>query len=157
MKWFIISLTIFILSITSPCSALDYLDEVNLIDNIIKSFDEESENWYFGTSYCVYAKTPKQLKKTFGSLYPEHDPNSILVIHFNLNRAGEQSYIHFKKPDSYGFISEGRDKSFEKFSKALKIQVYKKLKKQVGYEVDNKSSKEVKKEEKAEVKKKGYL
>jgi hypothetical protein len=128
-------------SFSTPCFGLDYLDEVNLIDNIIKSFDEEPQNWYFGTCYAVYAKSPTQLKKALDVIYPEHDPNSIIVIGFNLNRHGG-SYITFDKPD-LGFISEGSDKQFKKFDEAIKIQLYKKLQKQVGFKVQEKEKKPV--------------
>jgi len=155
MKWLFSITTILILLITTPSFSLDYLDEINLIDNIIKSFDEEPENWYFVTSTCIYAKDKKRLKKAISVLYPENDPNSILVINFYLNKGNEGSYIHFEKPD-IGFISEGHDDEFKKFDRAIKIQLYKKLKRQVGsYVTEQKESPKV--ESEPEKKKDGYL
>jgi len=155
MKWLFSITTILILLITTPSFSLDYLDEINLIDNIIKSFDEEPENWYFGTSTCIYAKDKKRLKKAISVPYPEHDPNSILVINFHLNKGNEGSYINFEKPD-IGFISEGHDDEFKKFDRAIKIQLYKKLKRQVGsYVTEQKESPKV--ESEPEKKKDGYL
>lgn len=90
----ILKYLILLLLITSPCYGLD-LDSRHLYENILKSFDEEPENWIINTTEALYISNGKAAEVSHSS-FP--DVSEYCLVEINYILCKEDIYISIKKP-----------------------------------------------------------
>lgn len=155
MKWLCCLLIIFSLSI-SNVYANDLEQQEYIIDKIEKLLKEKPDHWYVTNYIMFYCPDKERVDDASNSLYPEHTVYTEIVINFNLMRGDEEdSYVNFEKPN-VGLLSgndyKNQRKIFRRIDRIIKVELYKRLKKEVGWYVENlqEKPKEIKKEKSQE-------
>ena len=90
----IISVFLLFILVSTPCMALD-LDSRNLVDNIIKSLNEERDHWIIRPNafYYIDGVVDSDLREMS---WPEQEDSCLVYISALLMRP--RSYIHIEKP-----------------------------------------------------------
>jgi len=132
-------------SFSTPCYSDDIEQQEYMIDKIEKLLKEKPDHWYISSDTMLYCENKDILKKASEQLYPEHSAYTNIVIGFRLMRGDDNSYVSFEKPE-LGLLSD-REKPFRRIDKIIKVQLYKKLKKEVGWYVENLEEKQAPKVE----------
>ena len=139
-------LTILILYI-HPVFALSMdLNHEVICKNIIKSFQEEPDNWILKSQYLVYVSNLTQIQKLRKQIYPEVSAFAEVVIIYNIY----DNFVRIDKPFDLDFDS----KIEKKLLFEIKKFIYKDLKNQVGSLIDkekNIKTKEIPVETKEEI------
>ena len=130
---------------STPCYGGDLNQQEYMIDKIEKLLNEKPDHWYISSDTFLYCENKDKLKKAINDLYPENSAYTNIVIGFRLMRGDDNSYVSFEKPD-IGLLSD-REKLFRRIDKIIKTQLYKKLKKEVGWYVENLEEKQTPKVE----------
>jgi len=98
MRVFSILLIISMLFISYPVYALN-LDSSTLIDNIIKSLDEERDHWIIRSNEAFYMKDIPTYKVRITS-WPDMEPGCLIDFSHYVMR-GKRSFIMFDKPKNF--------------------------------------------------------
>lgn len=120
MKRIALAIILLLLLINVPCYAIN-LDSENVLDNIMKSFDEEREQWIIRSNKILYMSgiIDKDLRN---KSYPEVDDNCLVEISHSIFR-GEEGYIIIDKPINMRI--EGKE--FNRFAKKIRLMIYEEL------------------------------
>jgi len=134
MKILIVSISLLFTILCLPVYAIN-LDSNNLIDNVIKSLDEERENWIIRGSkvYYINGSIDSDLRN---ETWPENDKNCVVYISFNILRPSPKTgYISFEKP--IDFMVDKND-DFTRLSTKLRQVIYEELHNRYGIRMPNK-------------------
>jgi len=97
MKWVIVVLVSFMISMSSVCFAID-LDSEKLIDNIIKSLDEERDNWIIRGSRAYYI-TGHIDSEIRNKSWPEQDERCLVHLNYQIfHTHPDEGYVTIDKP-----------------------------------------------------------
>lgn len=121
-----------------------------MIDKIERLLKEQPDHWHITNDTLFYCEDKKYLKDAIESSFPEHVAYVDIVIDFRLMKGEEDSYISFEKPDLGLLVDrdyQNQQKLFRRLDKTIKVLLYKKLQKEVGWYVENMEEKETPKEE----------
>ena len=97
MKGIISFVISFILLASSPCYALD-LDSNNLVNNIIKSLDEERDRWIIrgGRAYYIDGHIDSDLRN---ASWPEQNDRCLVYLNYQIFHTDiEEGYATIDKP-----------------------------------------------------------
>jgi len=139
MKWFSCFLIAFSLLVPNVY-ADDLKQQEYMIDKIEKLINEQPDNWYISNDSLFYCPDKKYMKGVSEKTYPEHSAYTEIVIDFRILRGSENSYYSFEKPD-LGLLSNydhgNQLEVFNRLDKIIKVLLYKRLEKEVGWYVKN--------------------
>lgn len=118
MKFLKILSIILVISLLSiPCFAIN-LESENLIDNIIKSFNEEPERWILRAN-GIYYFDKNYIKDARNSAFPDVANGCIVSISHTIFR-GKHGYVVINKPAEIHV----RGKDYDKIAKAIRQFMY---------------------------------
>jgi len=154
MKWLsclLIAFSVFV----SNVYAEDLKQQEYMIDKIEKLLREQPDHWHITNDTLFYCEDKKYLKDAIEISFPESTPYTDIVVDFRIMKGEEDSYIDFEKPDLGLLVDrdyENQQKLFRRLDKIIKVLLYKQLKDEVGWYVDNmeKKSEETKPAESSE-------
>jgi hypothetical protein len=119
------------------------LDQEQMSNNIIKSFNETPELWIVKSYELIYIPDQKAVKELRKMAWPEHDSNVGMIIEYNVYQV---HYVKIKKPFTLDFSGYHEEKMVIEIKKFL----YNHFKNQVGILVEKeeqrKTNKKVTKE-----------
>lgn len=108
-----------------------------MIDKIERLLKEQPDHWYIRNDRLVYCENKQYISEIAKVTFPEVSAYADIVLSFQILRDSRESYIKFHKPD-LGIVSERYEpKLFERLDKIIKVQLYKKLKTEVGSYIEN--------------------
>ena len=149
MKWLSCFLIAFLI-IVSNVYAKDLKQQEYMIDKVEKLLKEQPDHWHITNDTLLYCEDKKYLKDAIEISFPEHTPYTDIVIGFRIMRGDEESYIDFEKPNLGLLVDrdyENQQKLFRRIDKTIKVLLYKQLKNEVGWYVENLEKETVSKKE----------
>lgn len=136
MKWLCYLLIVFSL-LTSNVYSDELVQQEYMVDKIEKLLKEKPDHWYIRNDRLVYCEDKQYIAEIAKVTFPEVSAYADIVLSFQILRDSKESYIKFHKPD-LGIVSERYEpKLFETLDKIIKVQLYKKLKTEVGSYIEN--------------------
>ena len=142
MKKIILIAVILCIIPTISYSLTLYSSKIDMVDEIIRSIENEPDNWFIGSSVFIYTDKPKYLKELIAETWPEMNDKSVLVMDLHMDT--EPAYFKFDKPD-IGFLSNHSDEedAYRKLERVVKKKLYEKYKKELNIKNDCVSEKTV--------------